>query len=160
LGAVLAAAATRPRPITIHSRFACDAVLDCLEARPQAAPILHWWRGDEAQTRRALSLGCYFSLNGAEVARPRILNSLPAERVLTETDYPHTIAADPAADRPAAVRTIEGALVEAWDTDLHNVRVRVWANLADAFRRADSLDQLLGDRVQVPGATTPSNPVV
>jgi TatD DNase family protein len=145
--AVLAATADRPRPITIHSRFACDAVLDCLEARPQAAPILHWWRGDETQTRRALSLGCYFSLNGAEAARPRVLDFLPAERVLTETDYPHSITADPAADRPAAVETIERALSEAWDTDPGSVRVRVWANLADAFKRADSLDELPHDPV-------------
>jgi len=119
------------RLASIHSVRASSAVLDELEAvTGVSGAILHWWRGDASQTDRAVELGCFFSLNGAEALRPEVIARLPRDRVLTETDYPHTRRVDKAASRPGAVTTIERALGETWDVAANAVRTQVWRNLA------------------------------
>ena len=129
--AALDVARDRSRLVSIHSVRASATVLEDLEAAGGVAgAILHWWRGSAEETQRALELGCYFSLNGAEAARPKVLSTLPADRVLTETDYPHTRRSDQSADRPGAVRTIERALSEVWSLNADEVRRQVWKNLS------------------------------
>jgi TatD DNase family protein len=140
--AVLEAVAARPRLISIHSVGASGKVLDELEAVPQRGAILHWWRGSRMETERAIELGCYFSLNGAEARRPKVLELLPLERILTETDYPFTERSDKRATRPGAVTTIESALEEAWGTDRAGVRGQLWTNLAALCRAAGCIDLL------------------
>lgn len=140
--AVLEVVAVTPRPVSIHSVGACRAVLDALKERPIVAPILHWWRGDQAQTEEAIELGCYFSLNGAEIASPKVLDLLPAQRVLTETDFPHTRKRDPAASKPAEVGTIEAGLMDAWGLGLLGVREQLWRNLAGVVDSCDLFDAL------------------
>lgn len=131
---VLDVAASRQRLVSIHSAGMSAEVLRELAERPIAGAILHWWRGSADETREAVELGCYFSLNGAEVQRPKVLSVLPPERVLTETDYPHTERTDRSAKRPGAVSTIEQALAEAWSDSSDGVRRRVWQNLAEVCR--------------------------
>jgi TatD DNase family protein len=129
--AALKVASERSRIVSIHSVRASCAVLDELESvggLPGA--ILHWWRGSASETQRAIELGCFFSLNGAEAAQPKVLSALPHDRVLTETDYPHTRRSDKAADRPGAVATIERALGEVWGLSGDDVRRQLWRNLA------------------------------
>jgi TatD DNase family protein len=126
---VLEVAAARSRIMTIHSAGAAEEVLAELAARPIAGAILHWWRGDPRQTQDAIELGCYFSINGAEVRTPRVMASLPRDRVLTETDYPHTKRIDRKANRPGSVVTTEAALAEMWGEDVGSVREQLWANL-------------------------------
>ncbi len=133
LDAVLTVLAETPRPVSLHSVAASGEVLAALRRRPVAAPILHWWRGTRAETEEALELGCFFSFNGAEARRPKALDLVPADRVLTETDFPHSRRSDPAADRPAAVRTIENALGERWALDTLRVRRQLWRNLGTLF---------------------------
>jgi TatD DNase family protein len=127
----LEVARDRSRLVSIHSVRASATVLEDLEAvGGVSGAILHWWRGSVAETRRAIELGCFFSLNGAEVARPKVLSVLPADRVLTETDFPHTRRSDKSADRPGAVGTIERALGDAWSMSSEDVRRQLWKNLA------------------------------
>lgn len=142
LDAILDIVATTPRPVSIHSAGASGDVLDALRDRPLAAPILHWWRGSQSETQEALELGCFFSLNGAEAHRPRVLDHLPPDRVLTETDFPHSRRSDPAARQPAAVATIETALMERWGADRSALRRRLWRNLGEVFDRCELLDRL------------------
>jgi TatD DNase family protein len=130
---VLVAVAQRPRPVTIHSRSASRDVLKALRKTPIAAPILHWWRGSESETKEAIEMGCFFSLNGAEARRPKVLKFLPPERVLTETDFPYSKGIDPKARQPAAVATIESALMQEWSLDELELRRRLWRNLSALF---------------------------
>jgi TatD DNase family protein len=131
---VLEIASERPRLVTIHSVDASADVLAELERRPIEGAILHWWRGTPEQTARAVELGCYFSLNGAEANRPKVLSLLPSARVLTETDFPHSSRSDPNAERPGAVETIELALAAEWACSQQEVRERVWKNLDELCR--------------------------
>jgi TatD DNase family protein len=139
---VLSIVAEEPRPISIHSVGACSAVLDSLERHPQRGAILHWWRGTRAETERAIEFDCYFSVNGVEVRRPKILDLLPPERVLTETDFPFTRRSDEVASRPGSVETIERKLEEAWGTDRWGVRKQIWSNVDALFRSTGCLELL------------------
>lgn len=132
----------RPRLVSIHSVGASSQVLDALERYPQAGAILHWWRGTTAETDRALEIGCFFSLNAAEATRPKVIDRIPPDRVLTETDFPHTQRHDPAADRPGVVETVERALGRAWALDEWGVRRRIWANLDILLKRTESTPRM------------------
>jgi TatD DNase family protein len=82
--------------LTIHSVRAVRQVLDMIEAHlppGKGTPVLHWFTGTAAEARRAVELGCYFSVNAAMLRDERrrdLAFGLPLERVLTETDGPFT----------------------------------------------------------------------
>jgi TatD related DNase len=80
------------KPLSVHSR---RAEADCLDrlAHVGAAAILHWYSGPVGQIDRAVAAGLYFSVNPAMLKSKngqRIVDRIPRERVLTETDGPHT----------------------------------------------------------------------
>jgi TatD DNase family protein len=55
--------------------------------------VLHWFTGSKSEARRAVELGCYFSVNAAMMRNDRgreLVAGLPADRLLTETDAPFT----------------------------------------------------------------------
>lgn len=139
---VLTVVAALPRPASIHSVAATGDVLAALQATPIAAPILHWWRGSPQETEEAIAMGCFFSLNGAEVRNPKVLGLVPPERVLTETDFPYTKRSDPAASKQAAVSTTEQALMREWGLDTLDLRSRLWSNLAELWERCERSDTL------------------
>lgn len=80
--------------LSLHSVRAVSKVLGHLErAFPleRGRAVLHWFTGSTAEARRAVELGCYFSINGKmlQSARHRqLVQNLPLERLLTETDGP------------------------------------------------------------------------
>jgi TatD DNase family protein len=80
--------------LSIHSVRASSVVLDMIEKymHPDHSRIvLHWFTGSKSDARRAVDLGCYFSIN-AEMLRKvnhRVMvATLPLNRILTETDGP------------------------------------------------------------------------
>lgn len=131
-----------PRPVSIHSVGASTQVLDALERYPQEGAILHWWRGSSRDTARAIEMGCFFSLNAAESARPKVIEQIPPDRVLTETDFPHARRYDRAGDRPGATVTIESALQRVWALDEWRVRRQIWTNLAALLERTGSTSRM------------------
>jgi TatD DNase family protein len=135
---ILEMLADRPRLVSIHSVGAAGKVLDTLERHPQSGAILHWWRGSISETDRAVEMGCFFSLNAAEVQRPKVMDRILPERVLTETDFPHARRHEPKGARPGVVQTIEDALGQIWALDAWGVRRRIWANLAALLERTES----------------------
>ncbi len=136
LTSVLKSVQQTPRAVSIHSTGTTTAVVELLEIHPIQTPILHWWRGTPRATARALELGCLFSLNGHEAASPKAISLLPLDRVLTETDFPHSRRYDEAATRPGATQTIERALMNQHRLDALDLRSHLWQNLAKAFERA------------------------
>jgi TatD DNase family protein len=80
--------------LTVHSVRAVAKVLNHIEhALPQdrGRVVLHWFTGTAAEARRAVALGCYFSINGEMLRSPRhrqVVGGLPLDRLLTETDGP------------------------------------------------------------------------
>lgn len=80
--------------MSIHSRRAVVPVLDCIEKYPNAGiPILHWYSGSIKDLKRAVNLGCWFSVNPSMCISKNglnIINNIPQDRLLTETDAPFT----------------------------------------------------------------------
>lgn len=82
--------------ITVHSVRSAKAVLDLVEAHlpPERGKIvLHWFTGTKSEAKRALELGCYFSINAAMLRNERhtsMVQEIPLYRLLTETDGPFT----------------------------------------------------------------------
>lgn len=80
--------------LTVHSVRAVAKVLGHIErALPpdRGRIVLHWFTGTQAEARRAVTLGCYFSINAEMLRSPKhrqLVASLPADRILTETDGP------------------------------------------------------------------------
>lgn len=83
------------RILSIHSRNAASHVLDMVEQQCRVStPVLHWFSGTIHEARRAVALGCWFSVGPAMLrsAKSRaIVKELPMDRVLPETDSPFTI---------------------------------------------------------------------
>lgn len=82
--------------ITTHSIRSAKAVLDLVEAHlpPERGKIvLHWFTGTQSDAKRALELGCYFSINAGMLDKERhaaMVQTIPLDRILTETDGPFT----------------------------------------------------------------------
>jgi TatD DNase family protein len=80
------------RILSIHSRRSTTNVLDALARYPDAGmPILHWFSGTKPELRRAIDMGCWFSVGPAMMLGKRghdLVATMPQERVITETDGP------------------------------------------------------------------------
>lgn len=78
--------------MTVHSRGAVSDVLSMIERHPDCGPvILHWFTGSKAQMRKAITLGCWFSIGPKmfETKKGRdLIFELPVDRILFETDGP------------------------------------------------------------------------
>jgi len=82
------------RILSIHSRCAVKDVLECIEKSVNNnVPVMHWFTGNEKELQRALSLGCWFSINPKmcySKAGRDIIMQIPINRILPETDFPFT----------------------------------------------------------------------
>jgi TatD DNase family protein len=116
--------------LSVHSVRCAKIVLDLIESylpRERGTVVLHWFTGSKSEARRAVDLGCYFSINATMMKNERgrdLVLSLPQERLLTETDAPFTQVDDrPAApiDVKATVNSIANVLSLTPDTLAQNV---------------------------------------
>lgn len=80
--------------LSIHSVRTATIALDMIEKHLRSdgnRVVLHWFTGTKSEARRAIDLGCYFSIN-AEMFKSELhrstISSLPLDRILTETDGP------------------------------------------------------------------------
>lgn len=119
------------RVMSIHSRRAAAAVLDRLEAFPDAGvPILHWFSGSLRDLARAEKLGCWFSLGPAMLAGERgraLAAKMPPERMLTETDGPFAKIGGRAAE-PADVAAATTYLAQVWGVTPSSAETTLMAN--------------------------------
>jgi|GEM_PF-579370 DNAse (tatD family) len=118
------------RIASIHSSGASRLVLDALERKPIRGAVLHWWRGDDTQTRRAVELGCWFSINAACMKYPHDVSLIPIERILTETDHPSGDRVSSKPRQPGAVADVEEALARVYRTTAGFIRQQIWRNFA------------------------------
>lgn len=82
--------------ITVHSIRSAKTVLDHVEAHlppGRGKVVLHWFTGTKSEAKRALDLGCFFSINAGMLDNARhaaMVQAIPLDRMLTETDGPFT----------------------------------------------------------------------
>jgi TatD DNase family protein len=123
------------RILSVHSVRSASAVLDMVEqhlALDRSRVVLHWFTGTAAEARRAVDLGCYFSINAQMASNPRtakIVEGLPADRILTETDGPFAkIAGVPS--RPSNAADSLKAIANSRKQSLADVQDSVSKNFA------------------------------
>lgn len=101
--------------ITVHSIRSAKAVLDLVEAHlppDRGGIVLHWFTGTKSEAKRAVELGCYFSINAGmldNVRHTAMVQAIPLDRLLTETDGPFTRVGE-RPSQPADVAVVVGAL--------------------------------------------------
>jgi TatD DNase family protein len=136
LAAILGELQNSPRITSLHSYKATDLVIAALEAQPIKGAVLHWWLGDPSQTHRALELGCFFSVNASSVRRTDLLENIPLDRVLTETDHPFGDRRGGRSARPGFVATVERELAKHYGETPGGIRAAMWDNLASLTSQA------------------------
>lgn len=83
--------------LSVHSFRAATQVLNLVESCMPSGKgqiVLHWFTGTLAEARRAVSLGCYFSVNAEMLGNKKgreLAATIPFDRLLTETDGPFTL---------------------------------------------------------------------
>lgn len=101
--------------LSVHSRGAERETVEML-AETRATAVLHWYTGPLTPLDDALAAGMYFSVNPAMLASKsgmRVIRALPHDRVLIETDGPHTKRNGRPAE-PCHVPSIATDLAGAW----------------------------------------------
>ncbi|WP_420446131.1 TatD family hydrolase [Candidatus Poriferisodalis sp.] len=121
---------------SVHSAGRTGQVVEMLEGHRCSTVVLHWWNGTTTQTRRAVDLGCYFSINARNLRTAPALALIPPERLLPETDHPY---ADRAKDaQPGKVQGVERALAE----QQQSFRIRAWQNFGQLMDNAGAMERL------------------
>lgn len=118
------------KPVLIHAREATDQVLDLLEETPFCSlrVVLHSFQGGAEQVERALRLpGLLFGLGGITTFKrgypPGVLERIPPERVLLETDAPYLAPVPHRGERnePAYIPLVAAHLADLWGIPLLEV---------------------------------------
>jgi TatD DNase family protein len=77
--------------LTVHSRGCAEDVIDTIGPNFPGKVILHWYSGSIRHLERAVANGFYFSVNYQMTLSEnggRVINSIPHDRLLTESDGP------------------------------------------------------------------------
>ncbi|WP_442935517.1 Qat anti-phage system TatD family nuclease QatD [Nitratireductor sp. CH_MIT9313-5] len=120
------------RVMSIHSRHASSDVIDALSHHRDAGiPILHWFSGSDANARRAVDLGAWFSV-GLPMLKSRrassLISILPRDRILTETDAPFAATGDAHYPAKALAETVR-RLAILWKCEEAEVNLQLKRNL-------------------------------
>jgi TatD DNase family protein len=80
--------------LSVHAVRSVGTLLDMAEALMPSVKrriVLHWFSGTASEARRAVKLGCYFSINQRMIDTERgraLVKTISLDRLLTETDGP------------------------------------------------------------------------
>jgi TatD DNase family protein len=128
-------------PLIIHSRGAEDRVIDILSetGAGNVGGVLHCFGGSVEQAVRAVDAGFYLGIGGTVTFKKstslEVAKSVPAERLLFETDCPYLAPVPFRGKRnePAFVRNIAEFLVNAWGPSLVDLAEQTTDNACRLF---------------------------
>lgn len=126
----------RGKILSVHSVRSSKIVLDLIETHlppTHGRVVLHWFTGSPAEARRAVDMGCFFSVNKAMLdtdKRRKLVRSIPLERLLTETDGPF-IETSQSPQGPSGVTKAIKGLADLFALDIAHMERLIDAN----FRR-------------------------
>lgn len=134
---VLSVCTDAPVLISVHSYRATAEMTELVTAHPHPGTILHWWLGDQDETRTVAAAGAYFSVNAAMTDER--LASLPSDRVLPETDF---VRPGRRGRKPGDTMALVRRLAKLWETSPDGAAHMCWANLRRAAVSSGALDRL------------------
>jgi len=120
------------RIMSLHSRRAANKVIECINGQTDAGRfVLHWFSGTHKELEKAIALDCWFSIGNPmllSVKGCEIINRIPKEKILTETDGPFTKNGDLPA-RPKVISETVQMLSKLWKVDLESTKSQIASNL-------------------------------
>ncbi len=129
LGWILEQDGIDQKVLSVHSRRADkDAIAALSESGVKA--VLHWYTGSRAQVQRALEAGLYFSVNPSMLQTKHgraLVEALPRDRLLTETDGPH-VKIDRSPASPVAIPGLVESIASTWGVSHRGAQSRIWRN--------------------------------
>lgn len=137
---ILDACRDRSVLISVHSTGRTGTVVDLIERYKHPGVILHWFLGTNDQRARALAAGAYLSVN--EAVNDTILQAVPFDRMLPETDFP---ARQVRAHVPGGVSPLEKRLSQIWKIPEVEVRHQLWSNLKAIAVASGAIDTVSDD---------------
>jgi TatD DNase family protein len=121
--------------LSVHSVRTATKVLDYIERffpPDRGKIVLHWFTGSQAEAKRAVQLGCYFSINVQMLKNPKhaatVAQVIPINRLLTETDGPF-VEREGRAIAPGEVMPALESIASLRHSNLPTIRAQVHANL-------------------------------
>jgi TatD DNase family protein len=127
----------QPKFLSLHSRRAEAQVLDLLEEFAITPAVFHWYTGSVANLDRLIAGGHYCSVNPAMTRSKSgrsIIDRLPMDRVLTETDGPHVeINGRPAI--PADIVAVEEYLASRWCRSICETKDQIQTNFLQSISK-------------------------
>lgn len=118
--------------LSVHSRGAEREIISLLASRRLSGAVLHWYTGRQGHVDNALDAGCFFSVNLPMLRSKKgqaLLEMLPHDRVLTETDGPYAKNGR-YTSHPADIPTVVELLANKWDLTPIDTRQIIWDNMA------------------------------
>ncbi|EGV00600.1 TatD family hydrolase [Mycoplasmopsis columbina] len=81
-------------PVVVHMRDAYEDLYEIIKQFPYVNFMIHTYSGDLEWAKKFYDLGCYFSFSGITTYKNaqktiEVLDWLPVDRILTETDAPY-----------------------------------------------------------------------
>lgn len=126
----------RNKVISVHSRRAAGDVVSIIGPKFPGVVILHWFTGSRKALEQGIENGYFFSVNPAmttSVVGRKIINGIPPERVLTESDGPF-VSIKGRAVRPADLRKVIIHLAMQWECSELDAMKQVDSNFQQATR--------------------------
>jgi len=133
-------------PLIFHERDSQGRLLEILNAipSPRRAAVIHCFSGTEDELGRYLDMGFYIGVTGIVTvcgrgkALRRMIPSIPADRLLVETDAPY-LTPTPQRNKfrrnePAFVREVLLKIAEVRGEDPENLADQIWINTCSLFR--------------------------
>jgi TatD DNase family protein len=136
---ILRAISDEPVLLSIHSAGCVDEVLEVLAERPHLGAILHWFVGETDAVRRAVQLGCFFSVNAGMT--DDALSSIPLDRMLPETDFPAARRSG-GGRRPGDIESLEDRVANLTGEPVNSLRNRWYRNLRSIATASGALDRV------------------
>lgn len=87
---IVEACSEKNKVMSIHIRGAEEIALKILSKYCPRRCILHWYTGNVELQKDFIHLGCYFSVNASMVKNMDIVNAIPKDRLLIESDGPYS----------------------------------------------------------------------
>lgn len=123
-------------PVIVHTRKAEKEVLDILENYKNLKIILHCFSGNFKLVKRANEMGYFFSIPTNIVRSEhfqKIVEELPREKILTETDTPYLSPYKNSKNEPAFIKETIKTISKIWKISKENVEKIISENFMDVF---------------------------
>jgi TatD DNase family protein len=122
----------RPRFISVHSRRAEKSLFDTLSNHKIKKAVFHWYSGPLNLIDKIVSTDQFFSINPSMIKSKngqKIIERIPADRALTETDGPYVkVNGRPA--EPESVKYVVNHLSQVWNRSSEEVTHQIKFNFS------------------------------